>query len=69
VERRTRSLLKSISWRVVATFTTIILVFLFTGNFALSASIGSVEFLMKMGIYYLHERVWNLVDFGREKSR
>jgi uncharacterized membrane protein len=68
MEKNVRSLVKSITWRVVATLTTILLVFLFTGNIVVSTSVGALEFLVKTIIYYLHERVWNLSNFGREKS-
>ena len=64
-----RSLAKSITWRVVATLTTILLVYLFTGNVVLSTSVGALEFMVKAVIYYIHERVWNMSNFGRDKSR
>ncbi|MCK4434988.1 DUF2061 domain-containing protein [Candidatus Bathyarchaeota archaeon] len=67
MEKRVRSLIKSISFRIVATSATMSLVFLFTGDLAISASIGSLDFLVKLLIYYLHERVWNASNFGREK--
>jgi len=65
MEKRMRSILKAISWRIVATITTILLAFLFTGNWTISASIGVVEVFVKIAVYYLHERLWNLSDFGR----
>lgn len=67
MEKSVRSLAKTISWRIVATSTTILLVFLFTGNLVISASVGSLELISKIVIYYIHERVWNLSNFGREK--
>ncbi|MDH5375973.1 MAG: DUF2061 domain-containing protein [Candidatus Bathyarchaeota archaeon] len=66
MEKSVRSLAKTISWRIVATSTTILLVFLFTGNLVISASVGSLELISKIVIYYIHERVWNLSNFGRE---
>ena len=70
VEKPVRSLLKAISWRIVATLTTTLLVFIFTGDLVISGGIGVSEFLLKIFIYYVHERVWNLFHFGREqKSR
>lgn len=68
MENRARSLAKAITFRIMATFITILLVFLFTGNSALSAGIGALEFILKMLFYYLHERIWNIVNFGRENS-
>ncbi len=66
MEKRVRSVAKTISWRIVATSTTILLVFLFTRDFVISASVGSLEVLAKIVIYYVHERIWNMLDFGRE---
>ena len=63
-----RSLAKSVTWRVVATLTTILLVYLLTGNLVLSTSVGALELLAKTAIYYIHERVWNMVHFGRETN-
>jgi len=68
MEKRSRSLAKTISWRIVATATTIFLVFLFTGSLTISASVGIFEILSKSIIYYLHERVWNMLNLGREQS-
>ena len=67
MEKRVRSAFKTLSWRIIATSTTIILVFLFTGNLIISAGVGSMELIVKTIIYYLHERAWNMSSFGREK--
>ena len=67
--KRTRSLAKAISWRIVATLTTILLVTIFSRDLALGTVVGITEILVKSLIYYLHERVWNFTDFGREKEK
>lgn len=58
-----RSILKGISWRVVATVDTILVVLLVTcllGDCSIenAIKIGFSEFLIKLAIYYFHERVW-----------
>ena len=68
MEKPLRSLFKAISWRIVATLTTILLVFVYTGNWVISGSVGLLELILKIVIYYVHERVWNLVGFGRERK-
>lgn len=68
MENRVRSLAKAITFRIAATFVTTLLVFLFTGSVFISASVGFLEFMLKILLYYLHERVWNILSFGREKS-
>ena len=45
-----------------------LLVFLFTGNVVASVGVGSIEFLAKIAIYYLHERLWNTLSFGKKES-
>jgi len=66
MEKPIRSLIKAISWRIVATLTTILLVFAFTGNWVLSSGVGFAELLLKIAIYYVHERIWNMLNFGRK---
>ena len=63
-----RSLIKSISWRAVGSLDTFILSFLITGNAKHAASIASIEVLTKVVLYYLHERVWRRVSWGRLDS-
>ena len=62
---RIRSLIKSISWRAVGSVDTFILSFLVTGSAKHAASIASVEVLTKVVLYYVHERVWRTVSWGR----
>jgi uncharacterized membrane protein len=63
-ESRLRSLLKALSWRVVATTTTAIIAWFITGDVATAIAIGSIEFVAKFFIYYGHERAWQLVPRG-----
>ncbi len=45
--------------------TTILLVYAFTGNIVLGSSVGAAELIVKTLVYYVHERVWNRLGFGR----
>lgn len=73
-ESHLRSLLKGISWRVVATTDTILVVLLVTSiqgepNLDSAIKIGFVEFFLKLGVYYLHERVWQrIISKSQRKS-
>ena len=69
MEKPIRSLVKAISWRLVATVTTIFLVFVFSKDLALGTMVGITELVVKTILYYLHERMWNLSDFGRIKKK
>ena len=66
-ETHTRTVFKSISWRIIATLTTISIVFLFTKKLILSLGVGLVEVTLKILFYYLHERLWNKVAWGKKK--
>jgi uncharacterized membrane protein len=59
METKTRSLLKTISWRILATLTTFLISWLVTGSAALGFAIANIEFWAKIVLYYFHERTWN----------
>ena len=63
-EKPYRSVAKTISWRTVGTLDTIIISYFITGNLVMAASIGSIEVITKMILYYFHEKVWNKLKFG-----
>ena len=63
-EKPYRSVAKTISWRTVGTLDTIIISYFITGNLVMAASIGSIEVITKMILYYFHERGWNKLKFG-----
>lgn len=58
-DRPLKSLLKTISWRVVGTIDTITISFIITGEIKSALSIGSIEVVSKMILYYFHERLWS----------
>jgi uncharacterized membrane protein len=55
---RKRHLAKAVTWRVVATTTTVVIVGLGTGDWRVGAGVGVIELPTKMLLYYLHERFW-----------
>ena len=60
-DSKTKSLLKTFSWRTIATISTIGIAYLFTDNVEVALSIGVAEFIFKMVIFYIHERAWSNV--------
>jgi len=66
-ETHSRTVMKTVSWRVVATVTTMAIVYIFTGEFLLSLGVGAVEVIAKILFYYLHERAWEMVSWGKAK--
>lgn len=66
---RSRSLVKAISWRVVGSFDTFMLGFMVTRNGGHAALIALAELVTKIGLYYLHERAWRRIAWGRLDAR
>ena len=61
-----RAFAKTLTWRFIATVTTICVAFIFTGSLVISLEIGSVEVILKTLFYYLHEKTWERTEFGKE---
>ncbi len=60
-----RSALKAVSWRVIGTADTFLLSLLITQEAITAASIAGFEVLTKTILYYMHERGWNNISWGR----
>lgn len=67
-EKPYRSIVKALSWRMTGTLDTIVISFLISGRIKIALSIGVVELFTKLTLYYLHERAWNRIPFGRVKE-
>lgn len=59
-----RSGVKTGTWRVIASVDTFLLAFFFTGNVGTALSIGGLEIITKLFLYFFHERAWSRVKFG-----
>ena len=66
-ETNKRSIAKGISWRVIATGTTIIIVYLFFERLDLAIAAGLLESVLKVGLYWAHERTWFKVRWGKKR--
>ena len=65
-EKPLRSIVKSLSWRIVGTVDTIVISWFITGEVSTALSIGLVELITKMLLYFFHERLWNVVKWGKQ---
>ena len=63
-----RSLLKTISWRLVGTLDTMALGWIITGDPLLGLKIGTLELFTKMILYYFHERLWLQSNYGTKET-
>jgi uncharacterized membrane protein len=67
-DMRLRSLLKGITWRMTGTADTIFVSFLVTGRLVTAVSIGGIELVTKIILYYSHERAWENITWGRRQD-
>lgn len=65
-EHHFRSVIKAITWRIIGTLDTIIISFIVTGKVNWALIIGFVELITGVVLYYLHERIWNKIKFGKK---
>ena len=63
-ESRLRSILKAFTWRIIATSTTMTVTYFVTGDLTAASVVGVFDFFLKMMLYYLHERGWQMVPRG-----
>ena len=64
-EARTRSVIKALTWRFIATCTTMALVYLATRDLEIMGAVGAADVLIKLFFYYCHERAWGRIPWGR----
>jgi uncharacterized membrane protein len=64
-ETHARSVLKAVSWRTLGTLDTFAISWFMTGRVEIAGSIAALEVATKIGWYYLHERVWAAIAWGR----
>jgi len=67
MEHPKRSLIKALTWRFFGFIVTTIIVFVYSGDVRESLTVGVVVEGMKLALYYIHERLWNRLEFGRQK--
>jgi uncharacterized membrane protein len=65
-ETRTRSLVKTILWRIIATGVTLFVAYGYTRSLSGAGEIALTAAIISMIAYYIHERLWNKTDWGRK---
>ena len=68
METHKRTVAKTLSWRLVATVITTAITFALTRKLEFAATVGVLDTIVKFGSYYVHERLWNNINFGRAAS-
>ena len=66
METHLRSVVKGVSWRIIATLVTTIVVWLISGEVSMALFAGASDSLVKIGLYWGHERAWQQIPWGRK---
>ena len=67
METQTRSIAKAVSYRLLGSAVTGLIVLLLTHRGSLSLGAGALDMVVKIAAYFVHERIWDRIDFGRAK--
>jgi len=67
MDSRRRSIVKSITWRIICIVVSITTAYLLTGQIDVSVAIGTAYNAITMILYYFHERLWNNLGWGKQK--
>jgi uncharacterized membrane protein len=67
MDSSSRSLAKAVSYRVLGSAVTALIVLVFSGSLKVSLGVGALDMLSKIALYFLHERLWNYIPYGRPK--
>ena len=68
MESKRRSIVKALSWRFLATIITTMIVWLLTGKAEFAATVGVLDTSVKILVYFIHERIWLRISFGKKRS-
>ena len=68
VETKRRSFAKALSYRVIGTAITALIVWVGTGKWGMALTVGVLDSFVKIFVYFLHERLWLKIPFGKLKK-
>lgn len=63
-ETRLRSFVKAVVWRLFGLIILSIISYLYLGNWHESLSISIMFNIVRFILYYVHERIWNRIQWG-----
>lgn len=65
-EKQSRSISKTITWRLVIMGNNFLIPFILTGSWVVGAQYFTLATLVNMALYWIHERAWNNVKWKKE---
>jgi adenylylsulfate kinase len=67
MDSNARSVAKAVSYRVMGSMVTALIVFVYSRDATVSMGVGAADMFLKIALYYIHERLWNYIPFGRPR--
>lgn len=64
-ESNIRSIAKALSWRLIASGATFIISLFVSADLSVAGTIAAIQFVANIILYFIHERIWNKVSWGR----
>jgi uncharacterized membrane protein len=68
MDSNARSIVKAMSYRLLGSTTTGVIFFILTHKGGLSLGAGALDMVLKIAVYFVHERIWNHIEFGRSSK-
>lgn len=65
-ESKSRSLTKTVTWRVTGSGATFLIAFLISGTWQLAGTIAVIQLVANTALYYVHERLWARIKWGKQ---
>jgi uncharacterized membrane protein len=63
-ETKKRSVIKALTYRAWQSLNTFLISWLITGKIETATAIVSIEVVVKIAIYFFHERIWGKIKWG-----
>ncbi len=67
MESHTRSIAKAVTYRLLGSLCTGLIAYVLTGSRTIFLQAGALDIVLKIGAYFVHERLWDHINFGRPK--
>ena len=64
-----RTTTKMITWRLIVNFSNFLIPLVMTGSWGQAGAFFTIAVIVNMTLYYLHERGWNLIRWGKEHKQ
>ena len=61
-----RSIAKGFTWESFSFILTLIITYIYTGSVKTSIELTSICFTLKVGFFFLHERIWHQFTWGKK---